>query len=210
MLTHLFIQRPNEYLSVENIVNVLVREYPEYRDTNLKTFTGRLTEVLSHFERQGYVGRKKFSFHFQSEITLSDEQREAIVSFVDLIDKLRNGDRGTTEEGRRFAQSALNDPQLFSQLMLKAKEASPTANRANKRDMHSCLISILHENPNSTVKQILKILEERHGKKYTTPTTVRGFLSEIVKIGEILSWKTKSGNVYRVAEPDVQADLPQN
>ena len=93
--------------------------------------------------------------------------------------------------------------------MLKAKEASPFANRMNREETQAYLVSILYENPNSTLNQIQRFLEENQSKILTTGG-ISHHMSSLVKEGRITSEKTKSGNVYRVVEPDVQVDLPQN
>lgn len=70
----------------------------------------------------------------KSIISVSSEQKKAIVSLLTEIDRFKNGDRETIEEGRKFAERVLNDPDLFSELMLKAKEASPFANKKSKEN----------------------------------------------------------------------------
>lgn len=199
----------SEFLSGEDAVNLLIQQYSEYKDLERGNLRGRVTRVLSDLEKQGYVQRQKLSNLFRSELTVSDEQREAIVSLVTLIDNFKNGDRQTIEEGRIFAQRVLNDTELFSQLMLKAKEASPYANRTNREDMDAWLLGILYRQPNTTNRQIQQILDENYGKKLLWDG-INFHLLRLVKEGKIISQNTKSGNVYRVVEPDVQADLPQN
>lgn len=195
-----------EYLSVEEIADSLVKQYPEpeYENLNKKYISGRVARVLSYFEKQGYVERKKFGHGFHSEITLSDEQKKIIVDFVNLIDKFKNGDRETIDEGRRFAQRVVNDPNLFSELMLKAKEASPRANMTSKDDLQSHIVSILQDHPDSTVNQITQRLEEEYDKKILKISVSR-FLRNLSKKGGIAFKETKSGNVYQVVDPNDQA-----
>lgn len=155
------------------------------------------------------IGKRK------SIISVSSEQREAIDSLLTLIDKFKNGDRETIGEGRRFAESVLNDPNLFSELMLKAKEASPFANRTNREDVQCYLISIIQNNPNCTIYQVLQTLEEDYNKRLSRKG-VFFHLSNLVRQGRIVSEKTKSWNVRRVnvytvvENPDNQAALPQS
>jgi len=198
-----------EYLSVEEIVDRLIKEYPKYESLNRRRLSGNLAQILTDFEKQNYAEREKFDHSFHSEITLSDQQREAIISLITAIDKLKNGDKQTIEEGTRFAQRVANDPRLFSELMLKAKEASPYANSTSREDMEGWIISILYEHPNSTKTQIQQILEEDYDKRISR-FGLRHPLAALVRDGTVIIDEAKSGNVYRVVESDVQADLSQN
>lgn len=200
----------HEYLSVEEMVDRIIKQYPEYENFNKKSLSHTVAGILSYFEKQGHVERKKFKSDFQSELTLSDEQKEAVVSFVDLIDKFKNGDRQTIDQGREFAQKVANDSQLFTELMLKAKEASPMANKTSREGSYSYIMSILQYYPDSTVNQIMQRLEEDYDKKISLHS-VSNLLRYLTGEGEISFNKTKSGHVYRVVEdPNIQAVPPQN
>jgi len=209
LLTYSLQEKPDEYLSGEEMTNLLTDKYPEYKDVNRKSLSMRIASILPNFEKQGYSEREKFHRGFKSEVFLSDRQRELIMSFITAIDNFKNGDKEAIREGREFAQIVVNDPNLFSDLMLKAKEASPAANKTSREDMEGWIISILYEHSNSTKTEIQQILEEDYDKMITV-YALRDPLASLVKGGKIIPEKTKSGNVYRVAEPDVQADLPQN
>ncbi len=199
LLTQLRTQRPNEYLSREEILNALIQEYPEYKEIDRKGLNKRLSHILSLLATQGYLERKKFSYNSKSELTLSVEQREAIASLITLIDKFKNGDRQIIEEGRRFAQKVANDPSLFGELMLKAKQASPMANATAKEDTEGYLISIIQDHPYSTANQILQFLEQDYDKRLTG-RPMGMYLSSLVRQEKIIFERTKSGNVYRVVE----------
>jgi len=193
-------QKPNEYLSSRQVADFLIKEYPEYRKRFGKKVPSEISRVLSHFANQGYCERKRFiGGQFQSEVHLSDEQRETIVSLVTAIDKFMIGGRQTIEEGKKFAQRVANDPQLFSELMLKAKEASPFANITSREDMQSYLLSILYEHPNSTVNQVQQFLKENYDKRLGREGIIMAFRG-LVKEEKVVCEKTKFGNVYRVAE----------
>lgn len=202
-------QRSNKALSAEEITNELIQQHPEYKDLSNRALIRRISNILSSFERQEYVKREKYDRRFQSEITLSDQQREGIASLITYINRFKNGDGETIEEGRRFAQSVLNEPHLFSELMLKAKETSPSANRVGREEMNSVLLSILQEHPNSMIGQILQILDKDYDKRLTS-SGVRKNLSRLVEEEMIVSEKTKSGNVYRVVEEESQTPSAQN
>lgn len=199
LLTQLRTQRPREYLSIKEISNALIQEYPEYEDIDRKSTETRVGHILSNLALQGHVERRRFDSYFKSELTLSIEQIEAITSLITLIDKFKNGDRQIIEEGRRFAQKVANDPSLFGELMFKAKQASPKANSTAKEDTEGYLISIARDHPNSTVNQVCQFLEEDYDKRLTT-SPIRRYLSSLVRQGKIIFETTKSGNVYRVVE----------
>lgn len=198
-LTQHSIQAPNEYLSVDEITNALIQEYPEYKNLNKKSLSSRAVNTLTDFEKQGHTERERFRADYHSEIILSDEQREVIVSFVTPLDNFKNGDRETIEEGRRFAQRVLNDPRPFSELMLKAKEASPFANRISREEMDGWIISTLHENPNITIKQIQQYLQSDYDKRLGF-SPINSYLLRLARDEKIVSEKTKAGNEYRVVD----------
>lgn len=208
-LTQHCIQEPSEYLSVEEITNALIQEYPEYKNLNKNNLSSRVATTLTDFEKQGYTERERFRANYRSEIILSDQQREVIESFVTLLDSFRDGHRQTIEEGRRFAQKVANDPNLFSELMLKAKEASPYANRTKREDTEFYIISIIQDYPDITVNQIQEILQKNYDKRFTS-SGLRHHLLVLIKQQKIVSKKTKSGNVYRAIEEENQTPSSQN
>ena len=119
------------------------------------------------------------------------------------MDNFKNRDREILDQGRRFAERVLDDPSLFSELMLKAKEASPYANRTNREEMDSWLISIIRNYPNTTTKQIQEILKRDYDKNLGI--NIAGYYLARLSQGEdpkIIFEKTKSGNVYRVANAE--------
>jgi len=201
LLTH-------EYLSREEVVNLVINKYPRYGDLERESLSGDVGKTLSHFATQGYLERKKFSKDFQSQVTLSGQQRETIASLVTLIDNFKNGDKQTIDKGREFAKQVASDPNLFSELMLKAKEASPNANNTNREEMNRILLSVLQDHPNSTINQLMQILEEDYDKRLTH-TGVHKNLSRLAEKDLIISEKTKSGNIYRVADSDNKT-VPSN
>lgn len=202
-------QRYRVVLSGEEIANMLIQQYPKYRDLSKKYLITRISNILSYFEKQGYVEREKFSRYFKSEIALSDEQRRAVLSLVNFIDNFKNGDIGTIKEGKEFAQRALNDPKLFSELMLKAKEASPYANLTSREDTYSYIISIIQDNPDSTASHIMQRLGENYDIKLMRYSVLE-LLRNLTREGRIASAKTKYGNVYRVADADKETVPSQN
>jgi len=113
LITRSLQQEPSKYVSIGEIADRLIIEFPEYEDLNKKELNVVITVSLSSFERQGHVERQKFKNDFHSEITLLDEKREGITSLITVIDKFKNGDRHTIEEGRKFAQRVVNDSSLF-------------------------------------------------------------------------------------------------
>ena len=198
LLIQLRQEKPDEFLSVEEIADSFIKIYPESSEYQ-KPIALSMVSCLTDFERQGYVERKKFAHEFRSEITLSDEQREGIVSLVTLIDKFKNGESLAIEEGRKFAQKAANDPKLFSELMLKAKENSPHANATDREDTQAYFLTILHEHSNSTASQIRDLLEENYDKKIGRHRVME-ILKDLVGKEKVVCEKTKSGNVYRPAK----------
>lgn len=197
-------ENKGNFLSTEQVYDLLIKKYPTYGEREKQSLAGHVNDVLNHLEKQKYTEREKFvGGQFHSEITLSDEQREAITSLVEFLDKFQKGDIQTLREGREFAFMVANNPSVFSSLMLKAKEASPYANAINRETVETDILSILDENSNITTNMITQLLEQKLGKKISSHS-VNTHLRRLAQNGTIMVEQTKAGNVYRIGETDNQ------
>ena len=180
-------------LSIKELQRLLIKKYPEYE--NRKSLYKFVSGAAHDFERQKYVKCKKFKFGFQSQIKMSKEQKKAITSLVNLVDNFQRGELTTLREGRAFAQKLLHDPKLVSLLMQKAKEASPFAQKTEKKVMYRRTLEIIQEKPNVTASQIQQILKKVYGKDLTIEA-VQKLLGELVDKKLATFKQTKFGKQY--------------
>lgn len=197
------IKQNNGYVTVEQAQDLLVGEYREYKEEKPLILNSRISNVLSSLETQGYIEREKFSMEFRSELTLSEEQKEVIASLVTLIDRFQKGDSQTIAEGRAFAQRVVNNPQLFSELMLKARDASPFANKTDKETMLNSILAIVQQYPDTLQYYIREKLQEDYYKKLGN-AAVRKYLISLVQTGKIERTPTKYGYTYRLVDGNNQ------
>lgn len=209
-----FLNQPTQdthdrYFSQEEIINSLIQKYPEYQNLNRGSTVARVSLILSDLERQGLAETERFRHDFRSEVVVSEEQRSAISSLIKVIDEFKDGDRETIRTGREFAQRVANDRNLFSELMLKAKEASPGANQTSKEETRSNILSILQQHPNASGHQILEYLRKDYNKSLLRDG-LNVHLRGLTKDKIITSQNTKSGNVYRVVGESNQENTTKN
>lgn len=199
-----------KYLSRERLTDLLIENYPNYGEIKRRSIMDTVSRILVHLEKQKYVEREKFvGGQLLSEITITDEQRKAIVSLLQFLDKFQKGDSDILREGREFAQKIASNLSLFSSLMLKAREASPQANATDRETMEANIFSILDGSTKITISEICQLLEQKFGQKMLHES-VRVHLRRLVQNGRIIAEKTKSGNVYRVVEEKSQTPSTLN
>lgn len=198
----IYLQNQQETLSREQVWLILIGRNPEYGKLDKKNLLGSISKIQRNLERQGYLEVEKFWNKMQSTIIVSDEQKEAILSLLNTIDRFKMGDEDSIEEGRKFAQRVANDPNLFSELMLRAQEASPNANKKSVITTKQYILSILRDHPRSTRKQIVELLHTIYDKKLTTPNAITPPLKQLILDETISVEKTKSGNAYSIADKD--------
>ncbi len=185
------------FLSSEDLIQQLLDRFPNYQNLNLEYIRDCIRNICTDLERQGYAERNKFSQKFQSEITLTDEQREAMLSLIEILDRFQMGDVEIRKMGREFAQRVMADPNLFSTLMLKAKEASPSANRQSREQSNSDILSIIANSHGITVSDLQTEYQKRTGKQVDRKTIDADVLN-LAKQGLLMREDSKSGNVYRI------------
>lgn len=181
---------PDQDLSIGEILGQL-RLASRIKETILRH---EISVICSNLVRQGYVNRQKFGGSVQSEIVISPEQRVAVSSLIDLLDRFHDQNQRVIEEGRRFADTVLVSPELFSDLMLKAQQASPHANQWDIDETDTDIISLVQQFPNCTLGQIAQTLKEHKLDK----NTIMAYLHELVRKRKLAAEKTKRGMVYTV------------
>lgn len=186
------IREHDRFLTVDEVTKAVIDKNSYQSDSeSLKPTIGA---ILSHFVRKGYAVHKKFKQGFQSEISpLSETQREAIDSLLSIINGFRLGKIEIINRGQESADRIISNTKLVSELMRKAKEASPYGNKLNKDETIPILISIIERSKNG-----ITTIEIRRKYPRLRPSRLRTLLLESVKKGLLVSESTKFGKRFKV------------
>lgn len=183
---------PDQYLTSENVYNLLPKEQRERRE-NEKVFRKQLSNVLSFLNKHGYVNIEKFSYEKQSEVNLTDEQRVALTELLEIMYRFQNQDEELLEKGKRLTEKIIINPERVSDFLKRAREASNNANQSPFEETQTDILSIILSHPGITNKGIQKLLEEK-GKKLGI-SGITNLSSSLIKNASI---KVKSqGNLNR-------------
>lgn len=191
-------ENPDQEFSAEDLLTVLTQNFPEYKE---KSFVlSAIRHIATCFEHQGYVGRKKYRKSLQSEIILSPEQREVILSLVSFLDRFQRGDPQVLQQGKEFAERIAADPERFSVLMRKAKEVSSFANKVSREETYADMLSIIQQSVGNTGREIQEKLGIAYDRRLNL-RTVYLYLRELVQQGKLIAEPTKAGKIYRLPDP---------
>jgi len=182
--------------TAKDLVDRIIQEEPE-REENRKDLVDRISKVTFHLQRNGYLERGKFSGDVQSEITLTEEQKEPLVDLVNTLDAFQNQDPQILHRGRQLAAYFVAHPQDLSRLMLKAKEHSSHANPTSTAETEEHILSIIGKYPDSVASQIRDVLEEEYNKSISEHR-VRAFLNHLKQQERIVGTKGKTTIKWRI------------
>lgn len=147
---------PQRQWTIDEIVNALSEEYPQL--PNQVNLTKSVTGILAHFVREGYLKKDKYSDEKKSDINLTDEQRAMILDFLEIIDNFQNQDSDFLKRGKELLSRILSDPQKVSDLMQKAREHSPSANKKSESIVGNDLQTLISSNLGITSKELQQLL----------------------------------------------------
>lgn len=138
---------------------------------------------------------KTISKQFKSQVLLSEDQRGAIESLINLLNKFKKQDSKILKEGRNFAESIISNPKNVALLMKKAKDTSPFANRISSEELLLFISSVIKTQPHITTRQIQEEVGKTYDKKLSA-TRILGLTADLVGKRTIKVTRTKSGNTY--------------
>lgn len=179
---------PEKSWTIEQVADILRGQQPE--QWQKESLMVRVSNVLSDLADEGYLKREGFNKHTQSEITLTENQREVVLDLVTTIDKFRTLDPEVLKNGKIKADEIIQDPKRVLALMAKAKEKSPYANKSSTQDTKDKIFSIVGQNGNSTVSQIQELLEAEYAKRLSR-SRILIYLNDLANQGRIQYATTK-------------------
>jgi hypothetical protein len=151
-----------EDLTRDAIYEALVeghREREKWDKRNLKTV---ISKILNYFEKLGYVEHVKFKSSLQSEILLSQEQRDLISEIIGILSSLATLDVSFLNNGREQAHRIANSPERFTQLLAKARQMSPNVNKERSDAVPYLLLGLLQKYPESMVSDLQRRLADEY------------------------------------------------
>lgn len=190
---------PDREFTLESVVQEYLKPLVVERVSSNTEFY----RVLTWLSKQGYVERKKFGHGKQSEINLTDDQRQMLLDLVTILDQFQNQDPEIIAYGRRCMKEIIADPEKVSTLIRKAREHSYFAQNAPPEQTTSDLVTIISQNPQLTATQLREILTQRQARTITK-THIRRLLKLALTSGQITQ-KTLNGiHHFSVAMPPDQ------
>lgn len=190
---------PDQQIGRDAIYQSLISELMPVSQSKEKSRKALISNILAYLAKEGYAQPVKFIFGKLSEINLTDTQRTLFHDAVTLIDRLSTLDEAFLAEGRQQAAAIVADPGRFSNLLQKAKEASPQANRHKTDDMIDMLTNILARHPACTVKMVQTYLMDEYGKE-TDKITVGKYMKRLVGLGRITITEKRTTHYYSLPE----------
>lgn len=152
---------PSRGVSPEDIADSLIYENPEMVELDKKALQSNIVGICSYLSRQKYLEQGKFKEGLQSEITLSDIQRAALLELVTLINRFQEQDPETLEEGKRKAMEIINDSERVSRLLKKTKQNSAHANRSSQERSKDYIRSLIERHPQATNTDLFNFQDRR-------------------------------------------------
>ncbi len=193
------LQNKDQQWSIDTFADYYLNSRKEDKKPQDRMLAKRIvSRILFDLERQGYAKREKFSFGHQSDISLSDTQRQTMLDLVTLIDKFQNQNPQILQEGKEFADYLRTHPEMVSILFAKAKEHSPYANQISKDETQHRILSLLSSSGKPLTRQ-----EIREGLKVTydqslSPSNVLKLTSSLPTNYPVSSLKEKGSIRYQI------------
>lgn len=126
---------------------LLVASEPENAILQKDEGRSRVSRILSHLSREGYLRYKEFSGEVQSHIALTENQKTAIKDVVDTVNQFASGDEQVWAAARAKGKEIMADPDRVTKLYEKAKTKSGVNHRRSSEEMHARIIQIVNEHP---------------------------------------------------------------
>ncbi len=145
----------------EDIARKILANNPTMK-WKLEGLVGQVGKILNHLATEGYIIRQKFSQEYQSEVTITLQQRELFEEFLSIIDKFETQDPQILAIGKEYAQNIIGDPEKVALLMQKARESSSTANAKSPEEVKGLIKRVIGENPGSSTADIQRLMQKQN------------------------------------------------
>lgn len=155
-------------------------------DLSPSNFRSRASVLLGELFKNGYIDRVKYSREAQSEITLTNTQRENLTRLTKILDRFQQLDPETIMFGRQRAMQILSSKVLVSELMQKARDNSFAFHRVSPDETKQYMIQLIRQNPLTTSEALRDLLAEVREKPLSI-YRLRGLLQELEAAGAIQS-----------------------
>lgn len=158
---------PETFLTTTEITRRLV----ESSKNKSKTLRSVVTRILMHLRKTGYVEVQKFDHYHYSEINLHPDQHEHLTALIGIIEKFQKQDSNVIEKGRRLASYFRAHPEEIADLIEKARENSPNANRISLLEMTNQVYNLIADSPGCTTGDLQRLVVSTYKRRSSRPGT---------------------------------------
>jgi hypothetical protein len=163
---------------------------------NPKSLDTQLSSVLTHLEKSGYLEQGKFKHEVRSEASLTADQRDLLQELTTTINLFRYQSEVLLSEGKMKAARILDDPQIVSSLLARAREASPSANSHPRIETQQRIYSILALHPNTPARRIQALLKEEDID--LSVHSINAMLRALYREGRVVVAEQKNAKYYSI------------
>jgi Fe2+ or Zn2+ uptake regulation protein len=179
-------QSMGEWLTAEDITNRLIELGRSSGEGVPENLSRRVYESLKGLLNSHAIEHGKFTGKKQSNISLTQEQRNTLAELVETLDKFQSLDPEILKKGEERANYFLSHPQETATLMEKARNSSPAANQRPVIETTNFIISLIKQFKSPLTEELLPAIisvSERRIEK----SSILHILSQLEKQGIVVS-----------------------
>ena len=167
-------------LTINQVIEQYIEQYsPQASKENLAK---KINFALSLLRKNGFAKSGVLTMDKKSIVNLSEEQRQALIELLEIIDGFRRQDKELIEFGKNRLVQIISDPKSVAELMEKAKEHSSFAPHMPHDAIIIDIAQIFLTQGNLTTEEIRERLEAVQARKWKRGS-VSNYLKEMTEQG---------------------------
>lgn len=163
----IFCEQPDKKFSIAQLYEQVILKDPKVANLKNIGVFNRLSNIANWLQNGRYVDQGIYSKEKQSNILISEDQKQFIKDVLDILDTWRKRDPTFIEVGIQKAKEIFSDPVRVARLVEKAKEGSPQTKKQLSTTLLDHTEAILTEHTGIATKELQRLLQERTGRKYS-------------------------------------------
>lgn len=194
-------------ITSESIHAMIIAEDPDNANLQKKEVRSRVSRILSHLSKEGFLEYTEYSAAQQSKIEINEEQREGITNLVSVVQGVQNGDLQIYDRVQEYSQRILEDPEKTAALKQKAIERSPFTGRVPTDTTKGHILEILEAaTDDMKLRDIHAALREGFGSNLNLRRVI-ALMAELKHDNVIDAEKVGSGFVYRTRTTKEESEV---